>query len=602
MRDGFRIVTRANGQEILDWRHNSLIDLLSFQVKRKPDQKLYTFLSDGENETESVSMCEFAQHVASLSGWLSRLLTQGAPVILMYDNGLDYVIGLLASMNAGLIPVSGVQATAFGARDRFLTIRRDSGAVAAIGNHATLRNFQKACAAIEKDNEFRWISTENRGQDTDFDLKKISPDSIAMVQYTSGATRSPRGVELSHRNILFNLYKQGEVFGYENGDCGVNWLPLSHDMGLIGGALMALAAGGHCVLIPPEAVAEEPGRWLKAISRYRASFSGGPDFMYDMSVRAISDAQSAVLDLSSWKVAFTGSDHIRPHTIKAFGDRFSDCGFDGHSFLSCYGLAEATLLVTASEQRKGISFIKVSRAGLARGIAEPPLDDYDTRTLANCGLILEDINVFIIDEDTSEILSEKMVGEIVVRSPSVAHGYLSRRVESQKIFQKTSYDSGSYTLHTGDRGFILDNCLFVTGRADHRITVGDYAIDPDDLVSCLDLFGHEIRLSSVCMFAETNRDTQTLFVLIEVNRISDNVRAGLSEELVSTIYDKFEMRDIRVFILRPSSVLKTPSGKIRLSDTRELFFAGNMHILAQAERLESDQPKVRIERISSLKI
>lgn len=602
MSDKFTIVTRANGQEILDWRCSSLIDLLSFQAKRKSDQKLYTFLGDGENETESVSICEFAQHVTALSGWLSGLLTQGAPVILLYDNSLDYVIGLLASMNAGLIPVSGVQATAFGARDRFLTIRRDSGAVAAIGNQATLRNFQKACAALEKDDKFRWISTENRGQNTAFDLRKISPDSIAMVQYTSGATRSPKGVELSHKNILFNLYKQGEVFGYENGDCGVNWLPLSHDMGLIGGALMALAAGGHCVLLPPETVAEEPGRWLKAISRYRASFSGGPDFMYDMSVRAISAAQTAVLDLSSWKVAFTGSDHIRPQTIKAFNDCFSDYGFDGQSFLSCYGLAEATLLVTTSKQRKGISFEKVSRAGLARGIAEPPLDDQDTRLLADCGCLLDDINVFIIDEDTNAVLPDKMVGEIIVESASVSRGYINRPLEGEKTFSKSDYNAKNYTLKTGDRGFISAKRLFVTGRADHRIAVNGCVFDPDDLVSCLSCFSSEIRLSSVCIFVETNNDAQTLFFLVEVNRISDNVPIRLGEDLVSIISTKFPVRNIRVFLLRPASVLKTPSGKIRLSDTRELFFSGDLLVLAQAERLVPDQPCIQIKQISSSKI
>ncbi|WP_025885508.1 AMP-binding protein [Asaia prunellae] len=602
MSDGFTVVTRADGQEILDWRCNSLIDLLSFQVSRKPDQRLYTFLGDGENETESVSMCEFAQHVTTLSGWLLRLLPQGTHVILLYDNGLDYLIGLMAGMNAGLIPVSGVQATAFGARDRFLNIRKDSGAVAAIGNQTTLRNFQKACAAVENDNTFRWISTENRGNDTDFDLRRISPDSIAMVQYTSGATRSPRGVELSHRNILFNLYKQGEAFGYENGDCGVNWLPLSHDMGLIGGALMALAAGGHCVLLPPETVAEEPGRWLKAISRYRASFSGGPDFMYDMSVRAISAAQTAVMDLSSWKVAFTGSDHIRPHTIEAFDNLFSDCGFERQAFLSCYGLAEATLLVTASEKRKGISFERVSRVGLARGVVEPPLNEQDTRLLANCGSIIKDINVFIIDEDTNEIMPEKTVGEIFVCSASIAHGYINRSEESKKTFFENRNDPENYLLRTGDRGFILDNCLFVTGRSDHRIAINDCVFDPDDLVSCLNPFSAEIRLSSICIFVETTADMQILFVLAEVNRMSENIRDGLSEELVHTISASFGKQNIRLFMLRPSTILKTPSGKIRLSDTRDLFFSGDMFILAQAERMEFDKPRVRIERIEPRKI
>ncbi|MFT8365090.1 MAG: fatty acyl-AMP ligase [Gluconobacter cerinus] len=603
MTQSFATVLGADGQEILDWQRSTIVDALFFHAARTPDLKVYTLLGDGENETDTVTASELAAQATALAVWLKRMLAPGARVLLLYESSLDYIRGLLGCLCAGLVPVSGVYPKAFGARDRFVALRDDVEAAAVIGNRSILTEFQKVCPDKVDGARFLWIPTDKiRSSAKHESVAHPLPTDVALIQYTSGSTRTPRGVLLTHRNIAHNLFRQAEAFGYRQGDCGVNWLPLSHDMGLIGGALMTLATGGRCILLPPEVVAEKPIRWLRAISRYRATLSGGPNFAYGMCVRSIAPEDVASLDLSCWEVAFNGAEYIRAETMQSFTERFASSGFDERAFFACYGLAEATLLVTASERGQGVSFRKFSRDGLAHGHALPPRDILDRRLLAGCGEPPSDIIVRIADGDTETALSDGDVGEIRIHSPGVATGYVNRPVENSRVFEgHVAGEEGTF-LRTGDRGFLLDGTLYVTGRQDNRIKLGDSVLDPEDIIACLGAFEADIRLFSTAVFDETILDKTSLVLVTELPSGSDGDLTQLGKAIGETICTHFPTRRCRIVFLRASAILKTPSGKIRVAETKNELLQGNIPILGEYTHSPAGSGQVRILKIAEGKM
>lgn len=595
----FHTVPAASGDDVLDWQVSTVVHALFYYAQERPDLKMYTFLGDGENETDTVTAAELAQQAASYGQKLGRFLSKGQRVVLLYESPLDYMRGLLGCLCAGLVPVSGVYPKAFGARDRFVAICEDAGAHAVIGLRGMLSEFQKVCPDLQN-TSFLWIPTDNLKVDLKDELKFVpSPQDTALIQYTSGSTRAPRGVELTHYNIAHNLFAQAQAFGYKPGDCGVNWLPLSHDMGLIGGALTTLALGGESILLSPEHVAEKPIRWLKAISHYRATLSGGPDFMYGLCTRTITQDECADLDLSSWEVAFNGAEYIRPETMNTFSHFFADNGFKKNAFFACYGLAEATLLVTASHRGEGVKFRTFSRSHLAEGLAVENTKPLDARILASCGQPSSDIQIRITEPEGEENLPDGHVGEIRVHSPGVAMGYVNREIETNRIFKASITHEDTYFLRTGDRGFVLNGSLYITGRQDNRITVDNNTLDPEDIIASLDVFSKQVRLFSSAVFSEISDGKTFLVLAIEVSSGEELQTDHLGKQLVETVFQHFPVQHCKVIFLRAGSVFKTPSGKIRVEATKQALHDGSLSNTETYAQSLSGTEKFRILKIDS---
>ncbi|KXV35654.1 multi-domain non-ribosomal peptide synthetase [Gluconobacter thailandicus] len=602
MNETFITTHGPDGEDILDWRENTIVDALRFHALRTPDLQLYTLLGDGENETDGTTAAELDQHAKALGSWLRRLLPEGARAILLYDNSLDYIRGLMACLVSGIVPVSGVHPKAFGARDRFLAVRDDSEASAVIGNKSVLAEFQKVCAPPDDGRRFLWIPTDSGRLPSGKQTFSPRSDDIALIQYTSGSTRTPRGVVLTHRNIAHNLFRQAEAFGYRRGDCGVNWLPLSHDMGLIGGALITLGTGGRCVLLAPEHVAEKPVRWLRAISRYRATLSGGPDFMYGLCARTIEDEDQQGLDLSCWEIAFNGAEYIRPDTMQNFHRKFAPVGFDNRSFFSCYGLAEATLLVTASTRGQGVGFQSFSRHSLSQGEATPSKEPLDQRQLASCGAILEDIRIFIANDETDEKLPDGQVGEIRIQSPGVSSGYVNREAENERVFGGGVVGEDGTFLRTGDRGFVRDGELYVVGRQDNRITVGNMILDPEDIIACLTNYADDIRMFSTTVFLESQDQGAPLVIAAELPSGSGTDKTILGQGIGKTVCERFPVQKCRVVFLRAGSMPKTPSGKIRVGEMRERLKSDHVSVLGEEHYTQAGTSQVRILKFAHGKV
>src|ERR1044072_7725154 len=287
---------------------------------------------------------------------------------------------------------------------------------------------------------------------------------------------------VTHDNLLHNEEMIRRAFGQSEQSIILGWLPIYHDMGLIGNVLQPLYLGAHCIIMSPAAFIQRPFRWLRAISHYRATTSGGPNFAYELCIRRINESQRAELDLSSWSVAFNGAEPVREHTLKRFSEFFAPCGFSPRSFRPCYGLAEATLLV--SGQERGGSLIKSFDSGALEKdlVRQVQAGGDNARMLVSCGAALPDQRIVIVDRDTLRECPADKVGEVWVSGPSVARGYWSRPEETEQTFKAYLSDTGEGPfLRTGDLGFLREGELFITGRLKDLIIIRGLNHYPQDI-------------------------------------------------------------------------------------------------------------------------
>src|SRR5262249_48406874 len=353
---------------------------------------------------------------------------------------------------------------------------------------------------------------------------QVSNASIALLQYTSGSTGSPRGVLLTHRNLLHNLESQMSGFGYSTRDVGVSWLPFSHDMGLIGAVLMALFGGGHCVLLSAVHFVEQPIRWLRAIATYGATISGGPNFAYDLCGRRVAPEQRKGLDLSRWAVAFNGAETVRAATLRRFAEAFAECGFRGEAMYPCYGLAEATLYVAGGTRGAAPSTLVVRQTDLRRGtIGEGrgggPARGVDRESdpgrgagLVAGGRGMRAQRIVIAGPLERAECEPGEIGEIWVFGPSVAQGYFNRDEETRERFAARLLSGEGPYLRTGDLGFVHDGELFVTGRLKHLIIIRGTNYYPQDIESTAEESHETLRPGCAAAFSVDTGDDEGLVV------------------------------------------------------------------------------------------
>ena len=312
---------------------------------------------------------------------------------------------------------------------------------------------------------------------------QVTPESLAFLQYTSGSTSSPKGVMVSHGNILHNEGLIQRAFRQTARSTIVGWLPVYHDMGLIGNVIQPLYVGAACVLMSPVAFLQSPLRWLQAITRYRATTSGGPNFAFDLCARKVRQAQRDTLDLSSWQVAYNGAEPIRLETLERFSAAFEPCGFRREAFLPCYGLAEATLLVSGSLRTASPRVEHVQAVGLeSHRVVEAAAGDGKAVPLVGCGEVTDGQELVIVHPDSSRRCAPDQVGEIWVAGPSIARGYWNRPEETERNFHARLAETGGGTfLRTGDLGFLKDGELFITGRLKDLVIIRGLNHYPQDI-------------------------------------------------------------------------------------------------------------------------
>jgi amino acid adenylation domain-containing protein len=440
-----------------------------------------------------------------------------------------------------------------------------------------------------------WLTTDRLGEGLEEAWREpgVGGDALAFLQYTSGSTAAPKGVMLTHSNLLHNEELIRHAFRQSAESVIVGWLPLYHDMGLIGNVLQPLYLGARCVLMSPVSFLQQPLRWLRAVSNYRGTTSGGPNFAYDLCVRKIPEAQRAGLDLSSWSVAFNGAEPIRRETLESFAGAFAPHGFRREAFSPCYGLAEATLIVSGGSQSPAPVVRHVEAKALeAHRVVEAARGE-DERALVGCGGALPDQRIAVVDWATLKECAPGAVGEIWVSGPSVAQGYWGHPEESERTFAARLADTGEGPfLRTGDLGFMHEGELFVTGRLKDLIIIRGRNHYPQDIELTAEQSHRALRPGCGAAFAVADGGEERLVVVQEVDHRQGLDAAEVCEAINRAVAEEHEIQAHAVVLVRAGTIPKTSSGKIQRNACREAYLGGELREVGgwRAGRAEPTSP------------
>jgi acyl-CoA synthetase (AMP-forming)/AMP-acid ligase II len=553
----------------------SLVDMLRYRSLHQGNCRAYTFLADGENENAALTYAQIDRRACAIAAALSDRGTKPSDrAILLYPPGLDFITAFFGAIYAGVIAVPCYPP------HRLQIARSLPRLTAIIANAepsivlctAEVADAIPAWVAHAPDlSVLPWITTDTLEDDAAFPWKEpeVGPSTLAFLQYTSGSTAAPRGVMVTHGNLLHNLANINYVQENDSDSVSVSWLPVIHDMGLIEGVLEPAYAGYPAYLMSPATFLQRPIRWLRAITKYRATNSGGPNFAYDLCARKVSAEQRASLDLSSWRVAYNGAEPIRSETLTAFARTFGDCGFRWKSFYPVYGLAESTLLVTSGRRTYEPNFLEADATALSGGhIEETSLDETSRQvSLVSSGPPAPGTRVLIVNPDTYQRCAPHEIGEIWLSSASVTKGYWRREEETAQTFGARLDDDGSGPyLRTGDLGVLIDGELFVAGRLKDLLIVRGYKHYPQDLELTVERQHPAIRPGCVAVFALEAHDDR-IAVAAELDpRQLDITRTNFLESLIGMICGAVaEIHGIQlhtIALLKPGALPKTTSGKI----------------------------------------
>lgn len=570
--------------------HTSLLDILSYRAQFQPDQQAYIFLQDGETESAALTYRELDQQARAIAAYLRPW--QGERALLLYPSGLEFIKAFFGCLYAGVVAVPIYPPKRNQKLSRLLAIAEDAQAKIALTTTSNLNEIEQRWEAKTELTDLTLVASDALTTDPrDCQPYTAQASDIAFLQYTSGSTGTPKGVMVSHGNILHNQQLIQQAFGHSERSVGVGWLPLFHDMGLIGHVLQPLYVGFPSVLMPPVAFLATPLRWLKAISKYRATTSGGPNFAYDLCVDKISPEQLASLDLSSWDLAYSGAEPVRAETLTKFSQKFSTCHFQHHAFYPCYGMAETTLFVTGGKKSDEpvVETVLVDEAN-PMAIASPETHP-DGRQFVGCGRPYLDTTVTIVDPTTHLTCPDGQIGEIWVSGGSVAAGYWNATLATQETFHANIQGNGQIPfLRTGDLGFINQGELFVAGRLKDLIIIRGRNHYPQDIELTVQKAHPALRENCGSAFTVEIEGQEKLVVVQEVKRtylrdLNTDVVIG---EIRQQVAANHELQVYAVMLIKTGSIPKTSSGKIQRSACRKAFL--HQELLVVGSSIFGEQP------------
>lgn len=562
----------------------SFTDVVRRRVEEAPDEAPFTFLADGEHREERLTWAQLDQRARAIAVALQELGARGEPVLLLHPPGLDYVAAVCGCLYAGAIAVPAYPpdpARLPRTLPRLRALIADAGARIALTT-SLIRGM--AVALSEQAPELgaiRWEASDevDGGMASIWRAPPLRHDSVALLQYTSGSTGAPRGVMLSHGNLLHNSRLIHHCFGHGPRSRGVIWLPPYHDMGLIGGVLQPLYGGFPVTLMSPLHFLERPLRWLRAVFRYQATTSGGPNFAYELCVRKIKPEEIEQLDLRSWDLAFNGAEPIRAETLERFAAAFGRAGFRREAFYPCYGLAEATLIASGGEKAAPAVVRTFRRAALAEGRAEPA-EDGEVSALVGCGRSLPDQQIVIVEPETGAPCAPGIIGEIWLAGPSVAQGYWRSPEQTAQTFGACGPGGEGPFLRTGDLGFMDGEELFVAGRARDLLIIRGRNHYPQDIERTVEQSHAAVRAGCCAALSVELDGEERLAVVAEI----DPRRCADPEEVLDAIRGAVaEEHDLAIHtaaLVPPGGIPKTSSGKIQRRACREQLVAGTLEPIA----------------------
>jgi len=581
---------------------STLVDILRLRAFQQPEQRSYTYLVDGEAEGDELTFAALDCQARSIGALLQSYRAEGERALLLYPAGLGFIAAFFGCLYAGVtaVPVPPPNpAKPQQSLTRLQAIVNDAQPSVVLTSSTIFTHMEVLFAQAPQLHKMRWLTTDKVADSLAQEWRHpaVTSKTLALLQYTSGSTADPKGVMISHGNLLHNSAYINRVFALIPDSVTVTWLPAFHDMGLTNGIIQPLYKGRPGYLMPPVSFLMQPIRWLQAISRYKATVSGGPNFAYELCTRRITPEQRETLDLSSWDVAYNGAEPVRADTMNRFTAAFASCGFRPSAFHPCYGLAESTLLVSGGSLRDA-KFRTIQATALEQNrVVEACAQDQNVRTLVGSGHALSDTKIVIAHPELLTVCAPDEVGEIWVSSPSVTQGYWNRPEDTARACQGYLKDTeeGPF-LRTQDLGFVKDGELFVTGRLKDLIIISGRKLYPQDIELTVEQSHPALRPACCAAFSVDGVGEEQLIVAAEVepryqpaaNKPPDRLarshptgRLPLDVEVVvrairRAVAEEHDVRVNTVVLLRAGRIPKTTSGKVQRHACQVSFLKGTL--------------------------
>jgi acyl-CoA synthetase (AMP-forming)/AMP-acid ligase II len=565
----------------------TLVDLLRHRAQHQPDQLAYQFLEDGKKEAAAYTHAELDQQAQAIAALLQQSEARGERALLLYPQGVEVVAAFCGCLYAGVIaiPVPPPDAGRMKrALPRLREIVKDAAASYVLSTQRIIDLFKESDVDFPEFDTMTWIDTEqvDLGLADHWQDPQIDKDVLAYLQYTSGSTSVPKGVMLSHYNLMHHSAYLQQACGYTPDGATVTWMPYFHDYGLVEGLIQPLYTGVPCYIMSPLAFVKRPQRWLEAISKYGATHSQAPNFAYDQCVRRVKPAKREGLDLSRWQAAGNAAEPINPRVMREFAEAYAPHGFKWTTFAPAYGLAEATLLVSSKPVGTEPMILPVDADALEQSRVALAKAGASRRDTVSCGQLVCETEVVIANPDTGVRCQPDEVGEIWVADPGVAAGYWKRPDVSRETFgARLAGESGGPYLRTGDLGFMRDGELYITGRIKDLIIIRGTNHYPQDIEWTVQHLSNTLRPDYGAAFSIIDDGEEKLVVVQEVERQHQLNLNGeeLLADIRQAISEVHELQVSAIALVKSGNVLKTSSGKIQRRACRSRFLAGSLDVI-----------------------
>ncbi len=564
----------------------TFVDILTQHAEKKPDETALIFLEDGEHEVASITFGELDKKSRTFAAGLRQHANKGDRVVLFFPSSYEFAIAFLGCMYAGVIsvplPIPGKRISEWIKLGKVLL---NSGTSHIVTNEKICGKLKQNAERNSVEFELNILDYEKLIESGALLQEPVTGSDLAFLQYTSGSTGSPKGVVLTHDNLMENQILLEKGFRNYGKSIYCSWLPLFHDMGLIGNFMQALYIGQPLIFMAPNAFLQKPIRWLKAISDYKVRVSGAPNFAYDLCVERITDEAKSGLDLSTWEMAFNGAEPIRAKTLKRFVEAFKSCGFKEEHFYPCYGTAESTLIISGAEGKPVPMYMNVDRdlyeKGSIRSLGENT--GKNAMMLVSSGKPLIENSIVIVDAEYKSQLPDLTVGEIWLTSPCNAAGYWNAPDASAEAFENkvTDSESDENYLNTGDLGFLDNGNIYITGRTKDLLIFNGRNIYPQDIEACSES-SHPALKTGRCAACSLYIDKRERLILVhELNRVHAKKISGdeVFEAIRKAVFKEFTLPVYAIALIAPASIPMTSSGKIRRHSCRELYVKSELNLI-----------------------
>ncbi len=573
----------------LNTQYSTLIELLRYRANQQKDKQAYIFMTNGNVEGDALSYKELDRQARAIAAQLQKFQVQGARILLLYPQSLEVIAAFFGCMYAGAIAIPAPAPEASRLKrtlPRLQAIAKDAQASFVLTTRGIISLVEEQSKQTPEFEAMHWLATEEIDLESarGWQEPNIASNALAYLQYTSGSTSTPKGVAISHQNILFHCANLQKACGYNEDSVTVTWMPYFHDYGLVEGLLEPLYNGTPCYYMSPFSFIRRPFHWLQAMSHYRATHSQAPNFAYEQCVRRITPKQREQLDLSNWQVAGNAAEPINPKVLESFIQTFASCGFRPQTMSPAYGLAEATLLVSTSTSTEAPVILNLQPSALEKGrIQKADNSEPVVRRLVSCGGLVCDTQVAIVNPQTLTRCDFDEVGEIWVSDPSVAQGYWQRETETDATFRAFIADTGEGPfMRTGDLGFIYEEELFISSRIKDVIIIRGTNHYPQDIEWTVQESNSSLRPENGAAFSAEVDGEERLIIVQEIERgHSQKIDPDrVMETICKLVAEEHEIPVYAVNLLKTGTIPKTSSGKIQRSACRRDWLNGNLSVIA----------------------